>query len=333
MIFLYYDVQMKNVVTIGGGTGSFTVLSGIKHIPNISITAIVSMADNGGSTGLLRDQYGVLPAGDVRQCLVALSEDTAIMRQVMNYRFSGGSLEGHNFGNILLAVLEKVTGNFAEGLDVVSKILNIKGVVVPITKDKAELHLSLENGVVLEGENAIDEYRELQDSSITEIFFKDKVALNEKAKESILSADFIILGPGDLYTSLIPNFIVSGFKEALSESKAKIILPINLANKGGHTTGWKVSDYVNNVEKYLNKKVDFILINNKPLTDEQIKYYQKEVGEGVAVEDDLEDVRVIRADLLSEKSYNQDKEDKVERSFIRHSSKKLEVVISDIINK
>jgi uncharacterized cofD-like protein len=323
---------MKKIVTIGGGTGSFTVLSGLKHIPNISITAIVSMADDGGSTGVLRDQYGVLPAGDVRQCLVALSEDTATMREVMNYRFSEGPFKGHNFGNIFLAVLEKVNNSFADGLEIVSKILNIKGVVVPITKDKAELRLQLENGRLLEGESAIDEGN-LQDFTISEIFYEGIVTIDDKAKESIVGADYIIVGPGDLYTSLIPNFIVDGFTEALKNSKAKIIMPINLANKRGHTLHWKASDYVINIEKYLNKKVDYILINNMPLTKEQVSYYEKEVGEGVIVEDNLIDDRAVRVDLLSEKSFAQDVADKVERSFIRHSSKKMEQALSDIINK
>jgi uncharacterized cofD-like protein len=324
---------MKKIVTVGGGTGSFTVLSGLKHIPDISITAIVSMADDGGSTGVLRDQYGVLPAGDVRQCLVALSEDTATMREVMNYRFNDGAFKGHNFGNIFLAVLEKVTDSFAEGLEVVSKILNIKGTVVPITKDKAELRLQLDNGKLLEGESAIDESKELQDFKINEIFYEDIVTIDEKARTSIDSADYIIIGPGDLYTSLIPNFIVDGFKEALQDSKAKIILPINLTNKQGHTFNWKVSDYLITIEKYINKKVDFILINTTPPSKEQIEYYRLNEGEGVVVEDNLTDPRAVRADLLSEKSFAQDKADLVERSFIRHSSKKLTQAISAIINQ
>jgi uncharacterized cofD-like protein len=157
--------------------------------------------------------------------------------------------------------------------------------------------------------------------------------MNEKAVESILEADYIILGPGDIYTSLIPNFIVPGFTDTLMNSKAKIILPINLTNKQGHTLNWKVSDYVKNIEKYIKKNVDFILINTTLPTKEQIQQYETKVGAGAIVEDDLSDDRAVRADLLSEASFAQDQFDAVKRSFIRHSSKKLTKVISDIINK
>ncbi len=324
---------MKNVVTIGGGTGSYTVLSGLKNIPDISLTALVSMADNGGSTGVLMDELGVLPAGDVRQCLVALSEHSDIVRKLMNYRFENGSLAGHNFGNIFLAALEKVTGNFVKGVEVASGILKVKGNVIPITKDKAQLSILLSNGKISEGENNIQN-ENLQNVDIKNIFYKNEVLLNEHAKDALLKADYIILGPGNYYCSLIPNLIVSGFKETIKKSKAKIIFPVNLTNKIEHTKGWKVSTYVKDIEKHLGKKVDFILVNTEKPSKEQVERYKLEEGDDVLVSDDLNDARVVRASLLSHVVYEKAKEDVISsaRGFIRHDSEKIAECINKIIS-
>lgn len=325
---------MENVVTIGGGTGSYVILSGLKNLPNISITALVSMADDGGSTGVLRDELGVLPTGDVRHCLIALSEHSDIVRKLMNYRFSEGKLSGHSFGNIFLAALEKVTGNFSQGVEIASEILKVKGTVIPITKDKAKLSILFSDGTLMEGETKIDRAN-LQDLGIKKIFYKNKVELNENAKRAILKANYIILGPGDYYTSIIPNLIVNGFKEAIKDSLAKIILPINLTNKRGHTMHFKVSDYVKIIELYLEKQVDFILVNNEAPSKEQVERYKLEKKDGAVVKDDFNDTRVIRKSLLSHVFFANDKADKLEdtRSFIRHDSTKLANCISDIIDK
>ncbi|OGI66511.1 hypothetical protein A3H53_02735 [Candidatus Nomurabacteria bacterium RIFCSPLOWO2_02_FULL_40_10] len=325
---------MKNIVTIGGGTGSYTVLSGLKNIPGISISALVSMADDGGSGGALRNELGVLPPGDVRLCLVALSEHSNVMRELMNYRFKEGTLVGHNFGNIFLAAFEKVTGDFTKGLEIASEILKIKGTVIPITKNKAELAVSLLDGKVFEGENNIQN-ADLQSVGIKEVFYKNKVLLNEYAKVAILKADYVILGPGNYFCSIVPNLIVKGFKETILESKAKIILPINLTNKSGHTTNWKASTYLKDVEKYLEKPVDFILVNKDTLSKEQIECYKIEEGEGVLVEDDFNDSRVIRTHLLSHIIFEKPKEDVIPstKGFIRHDSEKLAECIEKIINK
>lgn len=327
-------LNMKNIVTVGGGTGSYTVLSGLKNLQNVSLTALVSMADDGGSTGVLRDELGVLPAGDVRQCLVALSLHSDIARKLMNYRFENGSLSGHSFGNIFLAALEKVTGNFVKGVEIASEILKVNGKVIPTTSNKAELFIRLSNGKILEGENKIQEAN-MQNIGIKDIFYKNNVKLNENARESILKADYIIIGPGNYYCSIIPNLIINGFREAIIESKAKIILPINLTNKLGHTTSWKVSNYVNDVEKYLGRLVDIILVNNKKPSLEQTKHYKLKEGDGALVEDDFKDDRVIRDALLSPFIFKKASADVIPsmRGFIRHDSQKLTECIKKIIAK
>ncbi len=326
---------MKNIVTIGGGTGSYTVLSGLKNLPDVSITALVSMADDGGSTGVLMDELGVLPPGDARQCLSALSEHSDIVRRLMNYRFGEGSLKGHNFGNIFLAALEKVTGDFIEGIEIASEVLKIKGNVIPITNNKANLSILLSNEKLIEGQNEIN-HSNFQHTGIRKVFYENNnVELNEHAREAILKADYIILGPGNYYCSVIPNFIVNGFREAILKSKAKIILPINLTNKLGHTMGWKVSTYVNDIEKYLEKLVDVILVNSEMPSKEQIERYKLKEGDGVLVPDDFKDNRVIRASILSHVIFNKNPADVISnmRAFIRHDPEKLAECIKKIIEK
>ena len=325
---------MKNIVTVGGGTGSYTVLSGLKNLENVSLTALVSMADDGGSTGVLRDELGVLPSGDVRQCLVALSEHSDIVRKLMNYRFENGGLAGHNFGNIFLAALEKVTGDFVKGVEIASEILKVNGNVVPTTGNKAELIMTLLDGKVFEGENNIQN-ADLQTAGIQNIVYKNNVNLNKNARRAILEADYIILGPGNYYCSIIPNLIVNGFEETIGESNAKIIFPVNLTNKLGHTTNWKVSDYVKDIERYLGKSVDVVLVNNEAPSKEQIERYKLEEGDGVLVSDDLGDKRVIKTSLLSHVVFDRAKEDVIPstKGFIRHDSQKLAECIRKIIEK
>lgn len=326
---------MKNIVTIGGGTGSYTVLSGLKNLPDVSIAALVSMADDGGSTGVLMDELGVLPPGDVRQCLVALSLHTEIVRELMNYRFTNGGLKGHSFGNIFLAALEKVAGNFVKGIEIASEILKVKGKVIPITQNPAKLCVELLNGKIIKGEVEIQSAVAIQAYGLRKIYYEKDVLLNEHAKEALLNADIIILGPGNYYCSVIPNLIVKGFKETIKKSKAKIIFPVNLTNKLEHTPGWKVSDYVKNIEEYLGRPIDFILLNNKKPSVQQIKSYELEEGKGVLVMNDFNDPRIIRAPFLSTVIYKTQhkKAIRAPRGFIRHDSEKLAKCINDIINK
>lgn len=324
---------MKKIVTVGGGTGSYTVLSGLKNIPDISLTALVSMADDGGSTGVLRDELGVLPPGDVRQCLVALSEHSDVVRKLMNYRFSEGSLSGHSFGNIFLAALEKVTGDFVQGVEIASEILKVKGKVIPITGNKARLSVVMNDDRRIVGENTIN-HTDLQSADIKSVEYMEDVSINPHAQSAILEADMIILGPGNYYCSVIPNLIVKGFQEAIQKSSAKIVFPINLTNKQGHTLHWKASEYVAHTERYLGKPVDIILINEEQPSEEQVLHYKMEEGDGVLPEDDLShDPRVIREKLLSTIIPTGDKSDVVQgmRSFIRHDKNKLKEAVIKIL--
>jgi uncharacterized cofD-like protein len=324
---------MKKIVTVGGGTGSYTVLRGLKVFDDIEISAIVSMADDGGSTGVLRDELGVLPPGDVRQCLLALSYHDDIVRSLISYRFEEGSLKGHSFGNILLAALEKTAGSFAKGVEIASDILKIKGRVLPITEDAAVLMVTLRSGRVLLGENTIN-HGDLESLPGIKVSFEKPVFLSSHASEALLSADLIVLGPGNFYCSLLPNLVVEGFKEAIQKSSGKIVLPMNLTNKKGHTLFYSVRTYVQEVEALLGRPVDYILCNNESPTEEQEALYQMEEGDGVLVVNDMqEDVRMLAVPLLSHDIVKQEKGDSISytRSFIRHDSKKLGEVIYSLL--
>src|SRR3989338_1628649 len=241
----------KKIVVIGGGTGTFTVLSGLKHFP-VDLTAIVTMADDGGSTGVLRDEFGVLPPGDLRQCLVALSDADLVMRKLFNHRYDRGELKGHNFGNIFISTLEQVTGSLDRALDVAGEILNIRGRVVPVTLTKVDLVTELKNGKVLHGESALSDYQLVSRFGIKKSFLTPAAKANPKALQAIKEADLIVVGPGNLYASLIPNFLVTGIGRAFIASKAKKIYVANLMNKHGHTDDFLVSDYVQTLERVSN---------------------------------------------------------------------------------
>ena len=204
---------MKKVTVIGGGTGTFVVLSGLKEYP-FDLGVIVSMMDSGGSTGRLRDQLGVLPPGDLRQCLVALSEAPLLWRKLFLYRFESGDLANHNFGNIFLSALEKVTKSYDKVIETVSYVLKTKGKVIPVTFDKTHLCVTYESGKTIKGEGNIDEDNK-EKSRIKKAYLDPLVQANPEALKRIKQSNFIIIGPGDLYTSIFPVLLTKGIKEAM----------------------------------------------------------------------------------------------------------------------
>lgn len=329
--------SMPKVVTIGGGTGSFTALRGLKKYP-IHLTAIVNMIDDGGSSGRLRDELGVLPPGDVRQCLVALSESSRLLRELFSYRFEEGGLKGHSFGNIFLSTLEKQTGSMKKAITEIGKILNIKGKVVPVTFDKkAKLCVDLADGKTIEGETHIDEVEKKEKrAEIVKAYLKPSAKINDDAVHAIKTADYIVIGPGDLFTSILPNILVKGMPKAIKESKAKKIYVLNLMTKVGQTTHFTASGHIKALEKYLGKGVlDYILINDKKPKRTVLSWYTQ--FEENPVEDDyLEDkkskFKIIRKDLLKDVIIKQEAADERRRSIIRHDSSKLATEIIKLMD-
>lgn len=325
--------KISSVVTIGGGTGSYASLMGLKKYP-IKLTAIVNMIDDGGSSGKLRDELGVLPPGDIRQCLVALSESSRLLRELFSYRFEEGGLKGHSFGNIFLSTLEKQTGSMKKAIAEVGKILNIKGKVIPVTFTKSVLCADLIDGTTIIGQHHVDvlEQKEKR-AQIKKIYLKPKSKINEDAKDAILKADYILVGPGDLYTSIIPNLLVTGVVDAIKKSKAKKIYVLNLMTKYGQTTNFKASDHLKVLEEYLGIGVlDFVLVN-KTLPKKRVLSWYEDYEEH-PVRDDLKEntkYKIIRKDLIKDVVITKDKSDELRRSIIRHDSKKLAQEVINLI--
>lgn len=318
---------MTRVVVIGGGTGNFAVLSGLKHYP-LDLSAIVSMADDGGSTGILRDELGVLPPGDVRQCLVALSNSSSLMRSLVNYRFENGGLGGHSFGNLLLSALEKVTGSFEKAVEEMGRILFIKGKVIPVTTHQVRLKMILNSGKFLDGEKEIYLSKEI-DRGYKKIYLEPYPEANPHAIDEIAKADYIILGPGGLHTSLIPNLLVEGISQSLLDAKAKKIFVGNLMNRRGQTTGYKTSHYLNEIAQFLGEDIfDHILVNVQSPPEELLDVYAEE---GTLVENDLDDERVITAFLLGTVGEGV-KADLLKRNLIRHDPDKLAEELMKIVS-
>jgi uncharacterized cofD-like protein len=269
--------KTPNIVVIGGGTGSFTLLQSLKNLtPNI--TAIVSMADDGGSTGVLRDELGVLPPGDVRQCLVALSEAPQEMRELFNFRFHEGTFSGHSFGNLFLSAVEKMSDNFADGVRMASELLRITGRVVPITLDNVRLVLEYADGSKLKGEGAIDTAISIGGRD-ARLALEPAARLNPEAKKAIMNADLVVLAPGDLYTSLGPSLIVPGVGEVLENSKAKIVYVCNLVVKPGHTDGFTVANHASEIERFAGAEIIDIVLYNTAEPPEIVSERYIEQGE------------------------------------------------------
>lgn len=271
-----YGQGSLKIVVIGGGTGSFMLLSALKEYTD-SISALVNMADDGGSTGVLRDELGTLPPGDVRQCLVALSDSPKI-RDLFNYRFEEGTFEGHAFGNLLLSALEKVTGSFSEAVETASEILRVNGKVIPATLDNVRLKMEWsERSVILQGERVIDADYFAHDPRRATLSLVPGAHANPDALMAIQAADLIVIAPGDLYTSLGPLLVIDGIGEALQVATAPVIYAANLVTKQGQTDGFTVSDHADEIERFAGRPIlDYVLYNSQKPDSELAERYKQE---------------------------------------------------------
>ena len=264
------------IAVIGGGTGSFTLLSALK-VHTKQLAAIVNMVDDGGSTGVLRDELGTLPSGDVRQCLVALS-DSPKVRDLFDYRFEEGTFGGHSFGNILLTALEKVSGSFSEAVETASEILCINGTVIPATLDDVRLKMEWAQAcLILHGERVIDANYFRYDPRRANLSLTPNPMPNPTAIRAIEQADMIVIAPGDLYTSLGPLLVIDGFGDALRQSKALKLYVANLVTKYGQTASFTVSDHAAEIERFAGGDfLDYVLYNQqKPARTVAARYRQE----------------------------------------------------------
>lgn len=268
----------KKVVAIGGGTGLFPVLSGLKRYFE-NPTAVITMADDGGSAGILREEFGILPPGDVRRALVALSEsENNIIPDLIGYRFTEGSgLSGHAFGNLFLTALIRVTGSFEKAITEASKLLQVNGTIIPVTTTLSRLIAELEDGTIIKGETNIDIPRDHNRAKIKKVWLEPKAKANPRALKAITEADLVIIGPGDIYTSLIPNLLVEGVSKAIATTKGKVLYITNCMTKSGETNGFTASMFLQKISEYLPKgSIDYVAVNNTKPSPARLKPYAQE---------------------------------------------------------
>jgi uncharacterized cofD-like protein len=311
-------------VAIGGGTGLSALLRGLKHhvgTPRLSqITGVVTVTDDGGSSGRLRREFGVLPPGDIRNCIAALADDEDLLTRLFQYRFpNGGGLLGHSFGNLFLTALTGITGDFYQAILEAEKILSVRGKIFPATVTDIRLRGRGVSGTVYEGESAVgtsgEELAALELDPPAPPAFPQAVAALE-------SADLILLGPGSLYTSILPNLLIPGIRQAVAKSQAPIILLLNLMTQPGETDGMMGTDHLRAIEQLAGQGlVDAVLANATPIPESLLAHYAETGSEGVTTDrKDVESMglQVVEADLLAE------------GDLIRHDSEKLAQAVLDL---
>lgn len=319
-----YPTETKNfgkkIVTIGGGTGNSILLRGVKNFTS-NITTIVTVADDGGGSGVLREDLGMLPPGDIRNCLVALANTEPIMEKLINYRFSNGQLKGQSLGNLLIAAMNDICGDFNEAIKEISNVLAITGKVLPMTLDNVKLFAELEDGSTIEGESNITFLNRKNGGKIKRVFTSPKLILPLKESiDSIMDADIVLLGPGSLYTSIIPNLLVTDISKALKETKAEVVYILNIMTQPGETNGYSVTDHVAAIIDHANSNIiDKIVVNSKEV-DKYAKYRYKSIENSTPIyitDEDRENmeklgIEIIEADICD-----------ISYDYIVHDSNKL----------
>ncbi|MGD8364944.1 MAG: uridine diphosphate-N-acetylglucosamine-binding protein YvcK [Desulfobacterales bacterium] len=319
---------MHKIVTIGGGSGQYALLAGLRDFKSLDITAIVSMVDSGGSTGRLRDELGILPPGDALKCILALSPHRDIARTIFLKRFTADRrLAGHNAGNMLITMLSRYTGSFPSGIKALAEILDVRGHILPVTIDKATLVAELTDGSRIYGETAIDMPRGTQREKIHDVFLvphhSNTITVYPPVLKAIRQADMIVIGPGDLFTSIVPSLIVHGVKECLKKIKAPILFILNIMTKFGETHQFTGRDFVKTLEEAIGRPLNGIIYNNRKPSAELLLRYHEQKAEFVELDnwDGWWDERKIHAlDLLESTA-----------GIVRHDSRKLAALINDLI--
>ncbi len=296
---------MKRIVRIGGGSSGYSLLRGLKQFP-VEITAAVNMFDSGGSSGVLRDELGILPPGDVRRALAALADDdrAGILRDLFNYRFKeGGSVSGHSFGNLFLAALSDIYGSDMEAIRKASLLLDITGTVLPVTLDASHIHVRLENGEEIVGETNIDIPKHDGSLRITDLWLDPPARLSPETDAAIRSADVIVIGPGDLYSSIAPNLLVAGMPEALAESKGKKVVVVNLMTKWGETHGFSATDFLRELARYSRlPRFDVAICHTGDFTPDVLERYSEHKQYPIGCDAGVSDyaAQVLTGDFASE---------------------------------
>lgn len=309
-----YKNRDVRIVAVGGGTGLSTMLRGLKAYTS-KLTAVVTVADDGGSSGMLRQDLGMLPPGDIRNCILALADTEPIMKQLLTYRFTDGALAGHSFGNLFLAAMNGISDSFDEAVKKVSDVLAVVGRVLPVTTENVSLSAILEDGRVIEGESHIGHRANIV-GNIDRVYLSPDAPKPAKGViEAIEKAELIVLGPGSLYTSIIPNLLVDGVVDAIKRSNAHKIYVCNIMTQMGETDEYTVYDHVRAIEKHsYDGIIDFVIANNEQIPSSLIENYAEENAHMIEIDAEkfTGSTRLVQGNLLL-----------VEGEYIRHNFSRL----------
>lgn len=318
-------VRGPRIVAIGGGTGLSTMLRGLKEYTS-NITAVVTVADDGGGSGMLREDLGILPPGDIRNCLVALAHTEPIMEELMQYRFMEGSLKGQNFGNLFLAAMNGISSNFEEGIKKMSDVLAVQGKVYPVTLEDVKLCAELKNGTIVKGESNIPRQSINSKSGIKRVYIEpSNPEPFENALFAIENADCIIMGPGSLYTSVLPNLIIDKISQGIKKSNALKIYVSNIMTQPGETDGYMLSEHIKAITEHCDGVLfDFVIANNGVIPKEYYLKYKNDGQDMVEIDRDNipDNIEIITEDLVQ-----------IKNGLLRHNTKKLAIVIMKLILK
>ncbi len=318
------------VVVLGGGTGQSIFLRGLKKFTD-NITAIVTVADDGGGSGVLREDLGMLPPGDIRNCILALADIEPTMEKIMQYRFTEGQLKGQSFGNLFLAAMNGIYGNFEIAVSKISEIFAVKGKVLPVTTEHITLCAKLKNKRIVKGESLIPKEVRNQNSKIDKVFLEPEnpKTINE-VTSAIQDADIIVIGPGSLYTSIIPNLLVDGIVDAILCAKAPKVYISNIMTQPGESEGFNVYDHIHAILHHTKKEIlDFVVVNNEKIGEEDLKKYKEDGAAQVLVDKNQRKklsklgISIIEGSLVE-----------VKKSYIRHDGEKIGKIIVELaLNK
>ena len=309
------------VVTIGGGTGLSVLLRGLKKYP-LEITAVVTVADDGGSSGKIRSDMNIPSPGDIRNVIAALSDVEPYLEKMFQYRFDSGEVKGHPVGNLMIAAMTDIHGDFSTAVKVMSRILNVRGTVLPTTNDIATLNAVLSDGEIIRGESSITK----AGGVIDHVYITpSRVKPNEDVLKAIEEADYIIMGPGSLYTSIIPNLVISKVSEKIRESNAKKIYVCNVMTQHGETDNYSVSDHIVAINKHVEENIfDLVIANSREFDDSILSKYHKEKQEPVKI--DQEKIKELGIKLIKNNDVGI-----VDNNTIRHNADKVSELIYDYI--
>jgi len=316
--------SIKKVVVIGGGTGQSIILRGLKLLPDIELSTIVTVADDGGSTGRLRRAYQIPAMGDIRNVMLALAESESLLADLMSYRFepeeehTESELSGHNLGNIILTALTTKSGSFMEAISLISSVLKVKGDIIPSTSQVVTLYAHMEDGTIVKGESNIPKTI----NKIRDVFYNEPVFATKQAVKALEQADLIVFGIGSLYTSICANLIIPDIRKALQRTKAKKVYLCNVMTQKGETDDYAMEDHVSTIETHAEIKVDEVIVCNDEIPSHLLEKYAGQNAHPVRIRDKNHPYKVIRRKLL-----------RYDDELIRHDSERIQHVIATLMKE